>query len=229
MSSFFNYYLLRVFYNGATIIPVSIMDNTITVSTGVGGNNAYGIYLNAYDEIFANITGNDMTGGNGIRGGSYAWGIWLSTSAGNIGYDGTTIDKVLIDLNPMTVTASVNSATGIYINANEIFADITGNSFSINGNSSSSYGIVLSSSWGNFGGSGAGEALDISGNTLSVVSDTGLANGIYLSTNGDIFADVVGNEIVGVISNSGDAYGIYLGTWEWEAIYCPISPETPAW
>jgi uncharacterized membrane protein len=69
------------------------------------------------------------------------------------------------------------------------------------------YGILLSTN-GNIGSETS--PVVIKRNPMTVKADAGGAYGIYSYANYDIFATIKGNNMLGTISGSSDAYGIYL-------------------
>ena|GEM_PF-576683 len=189
---------------GSAVTPVTVSDNTMTVN----GGYAVGISFPTGNNFFADITGNIMTGG--IIGANVAYGIYLETSsAGNIGFDGTTINPVTITNNPMIVDSTLGYAYGIYLDTdNDLFADITGNDMTggITGGGPA-YGISLLST-SNYVGTPTNPVW-ISDNSMTVSSTGGNAYGIDLDSYNDICAIIYSNIINGVSGNT-NAYGIRL-------------------
>jgi hypothetical protein len=185
---------------GSETAPVTISGNRMAVKSG---NNAYGIYIIADNDLFAKITGNDMSGG--ISGDWSAYGIYFDSLSGGIGSEAC---PVTVSGNRMVVTGRNNDAYGIYITAvNDIFAKITGNDMSggISG-AWPAYGIYLNSSGGGIGSETT--PVTISGNHMAVKSGNANALGIYIITDNDLFAAICGNRMDILAAN--DAWGAYL-------------------
>jgi len=196
---------------GSSIVPVLIDNTAMTVTGATGGAN--GILLFARDDIFADITNNNLTGG--ITGETIAYGIAVASTGGSIGYDGTTnIDPVLLDTNSMVVTSHTGSARGIFFNSPEyIFTDILNNDLSggITGETSTS-GIALLATLG-LGYYGTTiDPVVLDDNDIAVTSNASEAFGIFLSGGQNLFADITSNDLTGGIIGNSLATGIHLMT-----------------
>ncbi len=150
--------------------PAIISGNTFNIEST--GNVAYGIHLYTYgadNDIFAKITGNDMSGG--ILGDTESCGIYLISSTGsNIGSE---TRPVIISGNTINVRSNNNGACGIHFYTPDyIFAEISKNYMSnIQGNSYAVGCLLYVVNGGIFA--------DINKNYMNVVSNTN-AYGAYL-------------------------------------------------
>jgi hypothetical protein len=184
---------------GSETSPVTISGNRMVVTSR--DVLAFGIRIWAVYDIFAAVTGNDMSGG--IWGDNRAYGIYINSGSGI----GSETAPVTISGNRMAVKSG-NNAYGIYIIAdNDLFAKITGNDMSggISG-AWPAYGIYLNSSGGGIGSETT--PVTISGNHMAVKSGNANALGIYIITDNDLFAAICGNRMDILAAN--DAWGAYL-------------------
>ncbi|MBN1574159.1 MAG: inverse autotransporter beta domain-containing protein, partial [Deltaproteobacteria bacterium] len=203
---------------GSETRPVIIAGNPMTVNCPYAGSISYGMYLNANgagSNIFANVVGNDMSGG--VSGVNSAYGIYMSADG-----IGSESNPVIVSENPMTVTAALTAvgsiAHGIYFSSvNNIFSSIIGNDMSntITANAEA-YGIRLNSAAGNIGTDL--RPVIISGNSITATVDTGVltsdAYGIWLqapaAAAGNIFASITGNDMSNTITGADHIYGMYI-------------------
>jgi len=187
---------------GTAISPVIISQNPMTVTANSG--EAYGIKLEATEDIFARITDNDMS--NTIHGDDNAVGIYMRSNSGSLG---SSASPLIISQNPMAVTSDNSAALGIYLRAGQdIYSSITDNDMSgaIHGYDFA-FGISLNAVNGGIGSETA--PLIISQNPMAVTSDNFEALGIYLRAGQDVFGSITDNDMSGTIH--GDiALGLYM-------------------
>ncbi len=93
---------------GSAASPVIVSGNTVTVQPTSGA--ASGINFWAESDIFAAITGNNMSGG--ITGSATSTGINLYSSVGNIG---SAVRPVVVSGNVLDVTSTGSHAIGTYL------------------------------------------------------------------------------------------------------------------
>jgi len=185
---------------GTETSPLIISGNPMAVTSSNG--NANGMDFGAMNDIFADITNNDMS--KGIWG-DYAYGISLSSINGGIG---SQRRPAIVSGNRMIVGSDLISASGISLYADDdIFAAVTNNDMSggIWSNGSGADCIYIVSNNGNLGSET--RPVIVSGNRMIARDNNNSAYGIYLYADGDLFVGITGNEMK-VISPS-NAVGVY--------------------
>jgi len=197
---------------GSKTRPVLISGNKIAVTSNYSGAWGINSYILRDGDIYAVITGNDMS--KGIKGDVISLGICLDTPYGSVGSEER---PVIISGNTMTATSTgiPYDAFGIHITSgNYTYATITGNDMS-GGISGYDYvsGIYIRS----FNDSIGSETrpVIIAGNPMTVTSIGGEAYEISLRTdNRNIFAKIIGNDMSNTITGDSYACGIYIDSME---------------
>jgi len=187
---------------GSETRPVIVSGNPLAVTSF--SFTAIGIMFNSNNDIFAAITGNNMS--NSITGNDAGIGVYLNSAGGSIGSE---TRPVIVSGNPLAVTSFSSTAIGIMFQSNnDIFAAITGNNMSnsIEG-SLNTFGIYLNSSNSAIGS--AASPVIISGNLMRVIGNNDNAFGIYINADAGIFANIKSN-YMNITSGTDNAYGAQL-------------------
>jgi hypothetical protein len=183
--------------------PIIIANNSFNIRSTWG--LAFGINLRnggAGNDIFATITGNDMSAG---IWGDYAYGITLTSTGGRIG---SQRRPAIVSGNRIIAGSDLISASGISISAQyDVFADVTNNDMSggIWSNSNGADCIYIVSVSGNLGTKT--RPVIVSGNRMIARDNNNSAYGIYLFADGDLFVGITGNEMK--VISPDNAYGVY--------------------
>jgi hypothetical protein len=204
---------------GSEAVPVTISGNAITARAPAANyliGNAYGINLTSQNNLFAEITGNNLAGGVGINALGGAVGIGLKSNYGSIG---SSLAPVIVDNNILHVTMTGTdalysiSAYGINISGRTgLFAEVTNNDMSAGVSAlRNAYGIYLTTTLGDIGSRTL--PVLVSGNNLNVLSRSTLSYysgyGIYEQSQADLFSHITDNTIA---VKGYTAYGAYLRT-----------------
>ncbi|MBN1573191.1 MAG: hypothetical protein JW984_08360, partial [Deltaproteobacteria bacterium] len=192
-------------YIGSAATPVIVSGNTVSVKPGSGAA-ASGINFWARDDIFATITGNDMSGGIvGSHAIAASNGIRLYSDAGNAG---SATNPVIISGNVLNVSTTASDAFGISIASANIYAKITRNNM-LNSINADDVGIGISLDATSGVGGDIGSATSptiIAGNMMNVIGNNDNAFGTWLNAFGNVFG-VIKSNYMDVTSGTNDAHG----------------------
>ncbi len=203
---------------GSEAAPVIISGNAITArGTDMYGGIGYGINIRSQNNLFADVTDNNMAGGVGITGLAASVGIGLTSVNGSVG---SAAAPVIVDNNLLHVTTTGTnltyavSAYGVNISGKTgLFTEVTNNDMSSGIVAPRyAYGIYLTTTTGDIGSRTlptliSGNRLNVTATTTALTYATGY--GIYEQAQADLFGHVIDNTI---IAKGYTAYAAYLRT-----------------